>query len=128
MKHPAPFVCVVWYDAHTLQAGEYTLEEINDTFHKPALIQSYGLLVSDNEKGVTIAQEWTNPEDSNPTFRTLGFIPRQMVKEVVPLLTVKKSAKTSNKKSKGHAQSKIDENAQGGEASNASPDTHNSHT
>ncbi len=88
-----PLVCVVWYDAHTLQAGEYTLEEIDDSFHEPALIHTYGLLVRDNEKGVTIAQEWTNPEDSNPTYRTLGFVPKGMIKEVIHLKLAKAKKK-----------------------------------
>lgn len=78
-----PLCCVIWNDAHGKEAGEFTEEEIAEHFHDPAPIHTFGLLIKDDAKGVTIAQELTNPGDSKPTYRGLGFVPRDMVVKVI---------------------------------------------
>lgn len=80
-----PLVCVVWSDAHGRESGEFTEDEIMEQFHEAAPIHTFGLLIKDDGQGVTIAQEWTNPDGGKPTFRGLGFVPRGMVKEVIHL-------------------------------------------
>jgi hypothetical protein len=76
---------VVWNDAHGKTAGEYTVEEIKRDHHKPAPIHTFGLLIADDAVGVTVAQEITGTEevDGADTYRSLGFIPRAMVLEVL---------------------------------------------
>jgi hypothetical protein len=80
-----PLVCCVWDDAHGQTAGEYTVEEIIRDHHDPAVIRTFGLLVHDDERGVTVAQEITSDGDGGPTYRGLGFIPRGMLKELIML-------------------------------------------
>ncbi len=82
---PLPLCCVVWDDAHGSAGGEFTAEEIERDLHQPAVITSFGLLVCQNERGVTIAQEITSGTDAEPTFRGLGFVPAGMLREVVML-------------------------------------------
>jgi hypothetical protein len=95
-----PLVCVIWDDAHGRTAGEYTQVEILRDLHHPAAIYTFGLLVADDETGVTVAQEITNPdEDGDSTYRGLGFVPRGMVKEVINLGIPKRPrARTSSKR------------------------------
>jgi hypothetical protein len=76
-----PLVAVVWDDAKATAVVEYDLNEVRTQFHKAARYTSYGLLLVDDDKGVTLASE--EGEDQN--LRGLTFIPRQMVVEVVVL-------------------------------------------
>jgi hypothetical protein len=88
-----PLVCVIWDDAHGRAAGEYTQGEILRDLHHPAVIYTFGLLVADDDKGVTVVQELTNPlDDADDTYRGLGFVPRAMVKEVINLGIPKRPA------------------------------------
>jgi hypothetical protein len=82
-----PLVCVLWLDAHDGKAGEYTKTEILQDYHKPAIIRTFGLLLIDNEEGVTLVKEITSEDDEEgeTTYRGRGFIPRGMVKELVNL-------------------------------------------
>jgi hypothetical protein len=87
-----PLVCVEWLDAHGSTVGEHTIEEIQRDRHKPAPILTFGLLLIDDEKGITVASEITGTEerDGATTYRGVGFIPRGMVREVIPLGVPKK--------------------------------------
>jgi hypothetical protein len=90
---PVPFVCVVWNDAHGSATGEYTTEEIIRSHHDPMAIRTFGLLVHDDDRGLTIASEITNPDSGDePVFRGIGFIPRGMLREVIMLGTPKRPA------------------------------------
>jgi len=81
-----PLVCAIWDDAHGRSGGEYTAEEIARDLHQPTKIRTFGLLVHDDDRGVTVAQEITNPDESEePTYRGLGFIPRGMLRELIVL-------------------------------------------
>jgi len=83
---PLPLACVVWDDAHGHAGGEYTAEEIVRDMHDPAVITSFGLLVHQDERGVTIAQEITSGDGAaEPTYRGLGFVPAGMLREVIVL-------------------------------------------
>ena len=93
-----PMVCVVWDDAHGQAGGEYTAEDIVRDYHQPVVCRSFGLLIHDDAKGVTIASEITNPEaDDEPTYRGLGFIPRGMLKELIVLGVPKRPAAKRSK-------------------------------
>jgi hypothetical protein len=70
---------VVWDDAKATAVEEYDLNEVRTQFHKPARYTTYGLLLVDDEKGVTLASE----EGDDQNLRGLTFIPRAMVVEVV---------------------------------------------
>ena len=82
-----PLVCVVWDDAHDGQPGEFTKKEISELHHKPALIWSFGLLLLDDETGITLVREITDQtiEAEDTIYRIPGFIPRGMVREVINL-------------------------------------------
>lgn len=82
-----PLVCVLWLDAHDGKEGEYTKAEILKDYHEPAVIRTFGLLLIDDEKGITLVKEITTEEDEEgeTTYRGRGFIPRGMVKELISL-------------------------------------------
>jgi hypothetical protein len=86
LKH---LVAITWEDAHGKATGDFSEEQIAQEFHQAALYTSYGLLIIDNEKGVTIAME----EADDGSFRGLTFIPRGMVKELVNLGRPKRKMK-----------------------------------
>jgi hypothetical protein len=75
-----PLAAVRWLDAHGNALGDYNLGEIRRDFHKPEEYWSFGLLVQDDEVGVTLASE-----QSGDTVRGISFIPRGMVGEVILL-------------------------------------------
>jgi hypothetical protein len=74
-----PLAAVVWDDAKATAVEEYDLSEVRTQFHRPARYTTYGLLLVDDEKGVTLASE----EGDDRNLRGLTFIPRAMVVEVV---------------------------------------------
>jgi hypothetical protein len=76
-----PLVAVVWDDAKATAVVEYDLNEVRTQFHRAARYTTYGLLLVDDEKGVTLASE----EGDDHNLRGLTFIPRAMVVEVVVL-------------------------------------------
>lgn len=76
-----PLVAVVWDDAKATAVVEYDLNEVRTQFHKAARYTTYGLLLVDDEKGITLASE----EGDDQNLRGLTFIPRQMIVEVVIL-------------------------------------------
>lgn len=76
-----PLVAVVWDDAKATAVVEYDLNEVRTQFHKPARYTTYGLLLVDDQQGVTLASE----EGDDQNLRGLSFIPRQMIVEVVIL-------------------------------------------
>ena len=79
-KAPKPLVCVIWDDAHGEATGDYSEAEIERDYHAAVRYYSYGMLVRDDEKGVTIASEWS--ENAGISYRGLSFIPRGMVVSV----------------------------------------------
>jgi hypothetical protein len=76
-----PLVAVVWDDAKATAVVEYDLNEVRTQFHKAARYTTYGLLLVDDDKGITLASE----EGDDQNLRGLTFIPRQMIVEVVVL-------------------------------------------
>ena len=89
-----PLVCAIWLDAHGTDSGEYTVEDIRRSFNEAVPVKTFGLLVCDDERGVTIAQEITTEDHVDPTqYRGLGFIPRAMLQELIVLGVPKRPAK-----------------------------------
>lgn len=76
-----PLVAVVWDDAKATAVVEYDLNEVRTQFHRPARYTTYGLLIIDDQQGVTLATE----EGDDHNLRGLTFIPRPMIVEVVNL-------------------------------------------
>lgn len=72
---PTRVVCVTWTDAHGNAMSIYEAHEIP---HAPALVRTYGVLLRDDETGVTIANEVFEAG----SFRGVTFIPRGMVQEM----------------------------------------------
>ena len=82
MKESAhSLVAVVWDDAKATAVVEYDLNEVRTQFHKAARYTTYGLLLVDDDKGITLASE----EGDDKNLRGLTFIPRPMIVEVVSL-------------------------------------------
>ena len=52
-----PLVAVVWDDAKATAVVEYDLNEVRTQFHKAARYTTYGLLLVDDDKGITLASE-----------------------------------------------------------------------
>jgi hypothetical protein len=90
-----PLVAVVWDDAKATAVVEYDLNEVRTQFHKPARYTTYGLLLVDDQQGVTLASE----EGDDQNLRGLSFIPRQMIVEVV-FLARRRVRKPSTKRRK----------------------------
>ncbi len=86
-------VAVVWDDAKATAVVEYDLNEVRTQFHHPARYTTYGLLLVDDQQGVTLASE----EGDDHNLRGLSFIPRQMIVEVVTLPR-KRNRKPTTKK------------------------------
>lgn len=76
-----PLVEVLWDDAH-MSLDEYTAEEAERDIHRPEQVKSYGLLVREDERGVTIAMDIGV---SDGKYRKLTFIPKGMVIKVTEL-------------------------------------------
>jgi hypothetical protein len=91
-----PLAAVVWDDAKATAVVEYDLNEVRTQFHKAARYTTYGLLVIQDDKGITLASE----EGDDQNLRGLTFIPRQMVVEVV-LLGKPRAKKPRPKKEAG---------------------------
>ena len=76
-RHPA--VVVVWDDAHERnQAVEYQDAEVLQQ-HRPERCTILGLLVYEDERGVSIYNENTGPD----SVRGLSFIPAAMIVEAI---------------------------------------------
>lgn len=88
-------VAVVWDDAKATAVVEYDLNEVRTQFHRPARYTTYGLLLVDDQQGVTLASE----EGDDHNLRGLSFIPRQMIVEVV-VLARRRTRKAAVKKIK----------------------------
>lgn len=71
---------VVWADAHH-SLDEYSVEEVDQSFHKAAIETNYGLLIRSDDQGVTLAME----EGVDGRFRHTFFIPRAMIIEEIDL-------------------------------------------
>ena len=74
-------VCVIWDDAH-MSLDEYTQDELKRDIHRAEKVYSFGLLVMDDDKGVTLA---TDEGSTDGKFRKVNFIPRGMIVEQIDL-------------------------------------------
>ncbi len=101
-----PLAAVVWDDAKATAVVEYDLNEVRTQFHKAARYTTYGLLVIQDDKGITLASE----EGDDRNLRGLTFIPRQMVVEVV-LLGKPRARKARLKRQAGGAPSSSSKSA-----------------
>lgn len=102
MKHPAyPFAVIAWDDAHGDASVEIAVEEL-DAHHKGARYQSYGWLLRSDDKGVSLAPEWSC---SDGKYRDVMFIPRGMILEEQLLIL------TPPRKSRGSRAPKVTQQA-----------------
>lgn len=82
MVEPFTLVKVVWLDAHGSAAIAYELHEIP---HKAIEVASYGLLLRQDDIGVSIASE----RCGDSTYRGYTFMPAGMVMKVEPMKRVR---------------------------------------
>ena len=80
-----PLVCVVWDDAHGGTPGEFTKSEAKEGPHKASVILTFGLLLLDDEEGITLMSEITDQseDEESISYRCPNFTPRAMVREVI---------------------------------------------
>jgi hypothetical protein len=83
-----PAVAVIWWDAHARpQAVEYTEDEVK-TLHQPAEVITLGLLIKEDDTGISLYSEEPGPD----SVRGANFIPAGMIKEVIRLGDLKRPA------------------------------------
>lgn len=83
--HGCALVCVRWMDAHGSATQAYTKTSIP---HATYPMETYGLLLRDDEIGVSIGNEtYFDDIDKEQTFRGHTFVPRAMITAVDVLLT-----------------------------------------
>lgn len=80
-------VKVVWQDTHGSAAN--VVYDIDEIPHCPIEVISYGLLLKDNEVGVSIASEKVDQD----TYRGYSFMPRGMIVKVEPVKKPRKPRK-----------------------------------
>lgn len=79
MKRKAPpLVALRWSDAHGTATASYEPHELP---HAPLEITTYGLLLRDDDVGVSIANEYCGGN----VFRGVTFVPRALVIECRPV-------------------------------------------
>lgn len=76
------FVMVLWDDAWQDQENFATAHGIQST-HEPMPVETVGWLIQDDEVGVSLANE-RSTQDGHDVFRGRTFIPRAMVRSVLP--------------------------------------------
>lgn len=78
-----PSLCVVvWDDAQSNSVSSVTIKAI-DEVHKPAVMQTLGWLLKEDEGGVSVANERCL-DQGDETYRGHTFIPRKMIISVTP--------------------------------------------
>jgi len=88
-----PFVLVVWEDANGNATSEYAEEDLPGT-HRASIFYSWGWKMLDDDRGITLVNEWYPKEES---YRSRMFIPRGMIQKVIPLTVTKKKAPIGSK-------------------------------
>lgn len=78
---PKPLSVVLWLDAHGGSVDDYAEDELNH-IHSAKPLSTWGFILKDDEKGITLFHEWS-PEDGR--WRGRRFIPRGMIVEVIEL-------------------------------------------
>lgn len=71
---------VVWNDAWASAAVDVTLKDVGET-HQPAVMETRGWLLRDDEVGISLANERCL-DQGDDAYRGHSFIPRGMVVEV----------------------------------------------
>ena len=77
-------VSLRWMDAHGSATACY---EVHELPHKALEITTFGLLLRDDETGVSIANE----DCGGGTYRGVTFVPRSLVLECKPVKRIKKA-------------------------------------
>ena len=85
-------VAVVWDDAHAIQSDTMTAEEIGAS--SACVMTTFGILAREDDRLVSVAAELH--EDGS--FRGVTFVPRSLVKEIVPLGSWPKKARKKKEK------------------------------
>lgn len=83
IAHPLPLVVVVWDDAWVRADEPLVLNEVSAS-HKPMTVHTIGWLLMEDERGVSVANEFYEE-----TYRGRTFIPRAMVRTVTKFALAK---------------------------------------
>lgn len=85
---------VLWFDAWADASDMVTVHDAHEK-HKAALMETLGWLVVDNEAGVSIFNERCL-DKGDESYRSRTFIPRAMIKSVLPVVKPRKPRKRTS--------------------------------
>lgn len=74
-----PIVAVKWLDANARQPAVEYLESEIPQVHKAEPVITLGLLIQNDEAGVTLYNEETGPD----SIRGVSFIPAKMIQDII---------------------------------------------
>lgn len=81
-------VALTWLDAHA--TGTTTTYEVHELPHRALEVTTYGLLLRDDEAGVSIACE----DCGGGTYRGVTFVPRSLIVRCKPVTPVRQRRRT----------------------------------
>lgn len=91
MKDKKQLVVVIWDDAWQDQENFSTAHGIRAT-HAPMKVETLGYLIQDDDVGVSVANEHS-VQDGTDVFRGRTFVPRAMVRNLIPYSLTKTRTK-----------------------------------
>lgn len=86
-----PLVLVEWDDAWVRADEPITMADVGST-HQPMVIHTLGWLLRDDDKGISLANEYYDE-----TYRGRTFIPRAMVRKMTTFALTRPRAKREPK-------------------------------
>lgn len=85
--HRKPLVCVHWRDADSSSPTEAFYED--DIKHRTTPMETYGLLMKQDNEGITLMNEFYKEDDGRSVFRGRNFIPNALIDRVEVLVQPK---------------------------------------
>lgn len=78
--HKKALVCVHWSDADASAPTEAFYEE--EIKHRTTPMETYGLLMKQNEEGITLMTEFYREDDGRGVYRGRTFVPAPLIHRV----------------------------------------------
>lgn len=91
-EHGKDLVCVHWKDADASAPADGFYESDIAAGHKTTPVLTYGLLLKEDEEGVTLMTETYVDDNGRRVWRGKTFIPGPMVDAVQTLLTARRQS------------------------------------
>ena len=78
--HGKHLVCVHWLDADASSPSEAFYE--NEIKHRTTPMETYGLLMRQDDDGITLMTEFYQEDDGKSVYRGRTFIPASLIKSI----------------------------------------------